>query len=272
MTGQIIYDLERDKYDAIDAINYSKLKAFARSPLHYKAALEAALEDEEDEESESAALIRGTYIHTKLFEPEKFAAQYAVWDGGDRRGKAWTAFAELNASQTILKTSEVKEWDAVCAAVKSNPLAARYLGSGKSEVTLTWDLLDGRFKCKGRPDRICDEAIVDVKSTRNASKKAFEKQSASLLYHVQAAFYVDGLAQVTGETKPYVIIAVETERPYPVTVFRVPEYVLDTGREEYIAMLSKLDECRLSGEWPGYASGEVELELPRWMTPYQENA
>lgn len=261
----VIPAMSRAEYEAMDRVNWSSLRHIARSPLHYRHALE---EDSPD----TAARKLGRAIHVAVLEPELFSGLYVVWDGGRRAGKAWDAFCEENADREILTVAEHEACAAIQRAVREHPIAAPYVQGGRSEVTIAWehripaagDFPEVVIPCKGRLDYLRPDCIVDLKSARDGSIEGFGRACWNLRYHTQLAFYQDGLAAATGRRLPVKIVVVENTAPWAVTVFDVPEYILEIGREEYTALLARLDYCRERDEWPGYADEEIELQLPRW--------
>jgi exodeoxyribonuclease VIII len=247
-------------YAAIDAVNYSTLKELARSPLHYRYRVE-------NQRSQTKAMFRGSAAHTAILEPIEFMRRYVVFDGKRRAGKAWEAFEQDNADKTILKEDEFNEALAMRDAVRACAPAMEYLRRGKHEATLVWVDPETGVLCKGRPDFITDSnVIVDVKTTRNPEPFWFSRDVARLQYHVQCAFYADGLAALTGCDPAAAIIAVESAPPHDVAAYRAPDAeVLGPGRDAYRSMLQRLCECRREGRWPGIANGfEMTLTLPPW--------
>jgi hypothetical protein len=132
---------------------------------------------------------------------------------------------------------------------------------------------DGKsFEMKGRLDWIGDgdAPIVDLKTCRDASIDAFGKAAWNFKYHVQAALYRDAVEAVTGARKRYVLLAVESEPPFIVQPYVVPEHLLEQGRREYRDWLGMLAICREAKLWPAYGVDEMELTLPRWAKDYAE--
>jgi hypothetical protein len=251
--------------------DYDALKRVGKSPAHYVHGFSG----------ESDAMKLGTATHVAVLEPELFASTYVVY-GKRRQSKEWDAFeaAQTAAGKTILTKAEHDEAVAMACAVRSHHVAQQYVSGGQSEVSITWDfeapeqagLPAFKFECKGRLDKLLHTAIVDLKSTRDASPEGFAKQCANLGIHAQAAYYSDGYAAATGERLPYVVVAVESSAPHVVTVFRVEGEALEIGRDEYQTLLGRLDQCRQTKQWGGYADGEVSLVLPRWKTKLTEAA
>lgn len=264
LTNGLHFNVSRADYDAIERVNWSRLRHMKRSPAHYRAALLQKTEDTD-------AMRLGRATHAAALEPEKFRRQWAVWDGGARRGKAWEAFEAKSAADglEVLTADQFETCQAIAQAALSDEYSAPYLRGGAAEVTLLWDYTDetgARIPCKARPDFAARDvaALVDLKTTRDASPEEFSKACWRLDYATQAAWYVDGYEAVTGEQVPFVIVAVESCAPHIVQVYRLPERLLSLGRAQYRAHLAQLEACRRTGRWPGYAEGPMDLELPRW--------
>ncbi len=262
----IVLGMPHGEYNRVSRVNWSSLKHLSRSPAHYRHQLM-------QHGADTVARKLGRAVHLATLEPERFASDCAIWTGGVRRGRAWDAFVAANAGRELLKEDEQEHCLAVQAAVRNDAKAAKYLAGGQGEVTMFWThsvpalgALPGySMDCKGRIDFKANlGAIVDLKTTRNASPSGFAKEAWNYRYHTQAAYYVDGYEAATGERLPYVIVAVENEAPHMVQVYRVPDHILDVGRDEYRDLLSQLNHCRKNAAWPGYSDGELELELPRW--------
>lgn len=249
-----------DEYASILAINWSTLKAMQLSPLHYHHTLLTPSEDTD-------ALTLGRAFHTATFEPEKYLGEYAIWDGGNRRGKAWDAFVEEHTAQTILTTAQHELAVAMSTAVRSHPVAGPYVSAqGEREVGVTWRDKDTGLDCKARLDLITERAIVDLKSARSIDRRLFGSAAARYGYHGQGAFYHDGLLTARKADRPVALVAVEKAAPFDVGVFVLePDGALYAGQEVYKELLGRVAECRKSGKWPGRYDREQVLELPRWV-------
>src|SRR4051812_9862839 len=127
--------MPRSEYDAIDALNISRLKEMKRSPQHYRHAL--------THRKETAPLVTGNACHVAVLEPERYELDFCVWDrvtdGGamaPRRGQFWDAFLKGCGGRTVLTPEQSKLAANIAAAVRGNELAAAYLANGDPEVTL----------------------------------------------------------------------------------------------------------------------------------------
>lgn len=269
-----LHDISRETYDHLEnRVNWSTLKFMAKSPAHYRHQILAPKSGDTD------AKKLGRAAHLAVLEPERFRAECALWTGKVRRGKKWDGFVAKNAGRELLRQAEYDYCVALGEAAQSSAMAKPYLAGGKSEQTILWSHivppaygLDGyRIDCKARVDFVASVgALVDLKTTRNASREGFGKEAANYKYYVQAAIYRDGFKAATGRELPYKLVAVETSRPHVVQVYNVTDEQLESGREQYRALLDRLALCRSTNTWDGYGDGELDLALPRWESPVDE--
>lgn len=266
MTGLIQSRVPAADYFAREALSISRLKELRRSPLHYRHAMANP--------KESPAMALGTAAHCATLEPERFGRDYAVWsrrtDAGrmaPRSGKAWEAFVAECGGREVLTEDECSLALGMAAAVRSDPVAAKYLESGDPEVTLEWSL--GERACKGRADWLTTQedgpVIVGLKTARDCRHFAFATAAARLGYHLQWAYYFDGYQAITQRQARMVEIVVESAPPHAVVVYAITEDILAQGRDEYLRLLELLATCEARGEWPGPAETEQVLSLPSWV-------
>ncbi len=248
------------RYEDVPGVNISTLKElWSKSPLHYRYRLEHPRE-------ETPALTLGIATHMAILEPLRFAEHYMVrpegLDGRTAAGKAWLAqYGHL----PILTFENHQACLAMRAAVESHPVASRYLGPGQVERIIQWTDPEMDIACKGRVDMVLDSGVlVDLKTARDVNPRMFATQAARLGYHLQLAFYHDGLEALGKAPPAVVIIAVESAAPHDVVVYEVPTDVLGRGREEYRLALETLKMCRVRNEWPGYGETATDLVLPTW--------
>lgn len=255
-----------DDYRATPGLNISALKMMAHSPKHYRHALANP--------KKSRALALGHAAHVAVLEPERME-EFAVWsrrtESGSlapRKGQHWDLFQAQNRGKEIITEDEYNEAIAIQKEVRANKDAMRFLDAGEPEVSMQWTIR-GR-PCKGRADWIRSEAsgalLVGLKTSRDPRLYQFSNQIArSLNYHLQWAWYHDGFEFVTGQPPAKVIeIVVESTPPYDVIVYEIPDDVIQPGRDDYMRLLEKLEECERTNDWPGAAPGVVLFSLPEW--------
>lgn len=260
-----------DEYTALPALSISRLKEIGRSPQHYAYRL--------DHPKDTPALRLGTAAHTAVLEPERFERQFAVWSRRSektgnlcpRNGQYWDAFERENAGKTIITADEFELAAAIQRAVRSHPVASRYLESGDPEVTLTWFREDGR-PCRARIDWLttvdAQPVLVGLKTSRDCRHMPFGTQAAKLGYHMQWSWYRDGF-EIVKRVEPKVVeIVVESDAPHAVAVYSIPNDILLQGRDDYERLLEQLAACESTGAFPGPHDAEEPLTLPTWI--YQQ--
>lgn len=267
MSGKITPRMSFDDYRAIDALNSSLLKEMRRSPQHFCHAKKCP--------KRSAPMSLGTAAHCAVLEPDRFAIDFAVWDSRTasgnmrpRNGKLWDAFeivATAN-SQTIITEDEHSAALRMQAAIRGNPDAMRYLAAGDPEVTMEWE--EAGRPCKGRVDWLtCIDGVdvlVGLKTARDCAPGPFGLQAVRLGYTLQWSWYHGGFEIASGRPPFMVEIVVENTPPHAVSVYSIPEEIIEIGQEENGRLLLRLAECEESGKWPGPTEGETPLTLPPW--------
>jgi len=248
-------------YAAIDAVNWSTLKALRESAMHYRHALEIPRAD-------NMALMLGRALHTLVLEPDTFAEHFAIWEEGDRRGKEWAAFKEANDGRTILKASEIDEVVGMADAVRRHPLVQPYFDGAEFEQTLEWHDTGSGLRCKARTDWTIQSRrlLLDLKSTRSIDGRTFGREAARFGYHMQLAHYRNGVHFAERWTPERVlIVAVEKAARYDVGVFEIDADSLQRADMEVADLLLRLANHRATDTWPGRYSEVQALQLPAWV-------
>lgn len=253
-------------YFALPSTNISRLKELRRSPMHYRHAL--------DHPKKTEPMALGTAAHCATLEPERFRQQFAVWDRmteagamAPRRGQYWDAFCASHAGRTVITPQQGAFANAIAAAVRADPIAARYLETGEPEVVMTWQMHDR--ECKGRVDWLTTidgvPYIVGLKTARDCRHYQFGAAAAKLGYALQWAWYFDGYQTIREKQPTMVEIVVESAAPHAVAVYQIPDDILVYGREEYTQLLTRLAECEATDTWPGPQPELQFLTLPSWV-------
>jgi hypothetical protein len=250
-----------ESYINTPGVNWSTLKYMRDSPLHYRYFSTTASVD-------TAGREKGRALHTLVFEPQKFADEYAVFEGARRQGKVWDAFEEANRHKTILKADEYEEVKAQSDAVRSHPAVIPYLTGGIFEASWRWKDAKTGLICKGRTDLWHPEkrTLIDLKGTTTIHPHYFGRIAARQGYHCQLAHYNNGIT-VNVKRKPLkvCILAVESKKPHDLTLFELSDDDLYAGEEEVSQLLAKVAECTASGLWPGRSPEPVPLQLPPYI-------
>ena len=251
---EIIHDLPASQYHNRKALSKSGLDQFRKSPAHFRAWQDGASEPEV-----TPAMEFGTAAHMAVLEPELFYARYKPFEG-DRRTKEGRAEYQ-GIVDSGLTPLAIDTWDSLvylATSVHAHPAAASALNACNSfEVSYfdTWN----DIAVKARIDGLSADAIIDLKTTQDASPQAFAKSVAQFRYHVQAAWY----QRITGINR-FIFIAVEKEAPFGVACYELDQQAIDLGNEIIDSQLSLFKECETLNSWPCYASTVQALSLPAW--------
>jgi hypothetical protein len=166
----------------------------------------------------------GDALHALLLEPERFDETFFTThdtvttppppDPETLMGRTWLSRKDCTALEAMR--------DSVLRYTRS-PLAD-WLERGEREISIYWtDDAGGRWKA--RPDCLCDDVVVELKTTTDIRPNHFLKSRKRFGYDLQAAHYVDGVRHLTGRSPRFVYVAVESVRPHAVWVLE-PELEL----------------------------------------------
>ena len=257
--------LSNEAYHALAAVSPSRLKVLARSPLHF---FDQYLAADREVKPATPAMQLGTALHTAVLEPELWDATVAVppqaFDRRTKVGRELAAdFERESAGKLVLTPDDAEQVRLMAAAVRRHP-AARFLLDlpGRREASYTWTDEGTGLECKCRPDwhSLDGRLVVDLKTTKDASRVEFAKSIAGFDYHLQAAWNLDALG-----AEQFLTIAVENVRPFAVAVYPASAAMLAAGRRRVDAALTLLAECQASGHWPGYGDlVQDPIDLPGW--------
>ena len=253
-------------HDNTAYIGKSGLDLIARSPAHYWARY---LDPNRVRKPDTAAQAFGSLVHTAILEPHKLESLYAV---APDLNKNTNAYKEWRASQSgiIVDSSDMQTALRMRDAVMRNLRARQLLElGGATEEAIYAKCPETGALVKIKPDRYARAhcIMLDVKTTTDASPRAFAKSVAEYRYHVQDAFYTDVAVWAGGAANWFFFIAVEKEPPYAVAVYQLDSEATDKGRALYRENLNTYAHCLRTGDWHAYKQERDEdfvLSLPKW--------
>lgn len=185
-------------------------------------------------------------------------------------------YARDNEGKTELTPAEWRDVRGMRDKALENPILANLLTDprGVAEASVYW--IDGETKqlCRCRPDLWVGDVILDIKTTDDAREEKFEKSIHNFRYHVQEAYYMDGIKAAIeqgAELPPgckmpttFVFGVIEKKRPYLNNVLKIRAESVEIGRRDYRRDLRTYADCMQSGKWPGYGDGVKSVGLPEW--------
>lgn len=257
----LIPSISNQDYHAMEGVSKSGLDQFAKSPAHYISALQTP-------RAETQAMRIGSLFHSLILEPETIRIVPApACDRRTKAGKAeYAEFCAVNEGAEVVSADEWEMLSGMACSIKDHPAANALLGgNGRAENSLFWKDVDTGVLCKCRPDFYrADGIVVDLKTTEDASPRAFMCSIAKYRYHVQSAFYSDGLTTALFPVKGFVFVAVEKKPPYAVAVYQLDNQAVEAGRVLYKDELLKMAVCMVDNNWPAYSTRIETLSLPDW--------
>ena len=241
-------------------ISSSDIRRLLRSPAHFR----------NPAKMESAAMAFGTVVHTFVLEPHVAEARYrprADVDGRTKEGKAVRDWEQSLASQQGVQFVSRADYDAaisIATSVRTHLGATSLLTGGMAEVSGTADNFCG-INARIRPDYLCDDRIIDLKTCADARPDAFIRSVLNYGYDVQAAYYLDVAEAIDGKKRKFYWVAVEKDTPFAVSVYEASDAMIERGRAQYKRAIELYLECATYDVWPAYSQQVQTLDLPTWI-------
>jgi hypothetical protein len=212
----IFEEMPFEQYQQAQGLNQSTLKQIFRPGNYYN----------------PHGILIGNAGHCLLLEPERFEQDYQRLAPGISLRKLKKLEVEEDSSTeeprpTMLPTNI---WDVLMNArnaVNTHPQASWMLENSLKEVSLFWEASENSLRCKARLDLFCPEKafIADLKF----SYRTITEANTQWHYAFQAAWYRQGIYQLTGEWLPFYLIFVERNTPYRVVVAELEKETLEVG-------------------------------------------
>lgn len=288
---ELLYDVPFEDYlSDLSCISSSGLKIFLQSPYHFLSAIMKRFKGDEDEDKDCFRF--GRAAHMMILEPAKFRELFLlepVHAGKTKDGRDSAQSAEARANKelwwskvpknaVVMNEEEMQDLTYMVQSLMYHNQIKNILKNGRAEVTGKFVDKDTGIRIRIRPDYLTIDKddclyISDLKTTRDASRRPFRRQSEDYKYYLQAALYADGIQQITGkQIHAVALIAMEKKPPYTVANYWMDEDDLDIGRREYKHALMFLKKSLVEGKWPSFQQdGEVlkltglqYLELPQF--------
>lgn len=280
----IVRGMPNAEYHGGPELSASQLGDLLRSPAHFFAKNRVA----------SQAFRHGTLFHLAALEPELFRETVIAKPNQEVRTKAgkeamreWakghgvTLGASLSvqaindafdaAGKIYADGEEIMNAATMASQLRRSPFGEE-LFTLPHEVEISvffeFETKFGKIPFRCRPDVwIPGVAIVDLKKTKDASPKEFNRSAVKFGYHRAAWIYREAMKQATGEELPFIFGCVEDYNPYAVAWYEAGEEILALGEAEVRTAAEVYATCCKSGDWPGYPQDPMTLEPPAWRKP-----
>jgi len=256
-----IYDLTNDEYHESAGISRSGIMEFKRSPKHY---WYKYLNADYLKKESSKEMIFGSALHCYILEPERFDNEYYItqnWDRRTKEGKSNYAKMLIESAGSILISGD--DFDLIqqmAGSIKDDSQAIELITDAQYEKSIYWIDPETQLLCKVRPDILHSNFIVDLKTTKDASYSAFQRDFYYYGYALQIAMMYEASKHALNvPITNFIDLAIEKTEPYLHAIYPIDEVTIDHGRNEFHFYLKQMKECFEKNEWPGYKLQTLSL-------------
>jgi exodeoxyribonuclease VIII len=243
------------------------------------------------------ALTPGQFDSRYIVQPENYTSEKGEekpWSNNAKSCKAWND-AQIASGKEIVKKGEVMEAQKAVAKIQEDDILRSFIEASDKQVWVKGEWMDEKTKLvipvQGlidlvpRKDTEFAKCLGDLKSTRNAGLRSWQRWCATAGYHVQAAFYLDlYMAAVNPDKNPdgeerntFCFVVQENFAPYQIarrmmSDMEGTETMLSLGRKFYQSALRKYARCLKTGIWPCYddtaeaVQGWTPVNPEPWMS------
>ena len=242
--------IDFEQYKAIQAYSYSKLKAYLRSPLHGVT---------QEPPAESAAMRFGTSVELAF---KGQLEKIVVNPHDDGRTKLAKDFKAENLGRLVLSQSDMARCLRCVESLHAHPAVQELaLGSFLPDHPLHGTLEN--LPLKGLCDWYLDGAIVDLKTTQSIDAGDFARTVDNFHYDLQAAVYSELARQNGVENPSFYWIAVESEHPHDVAVYKASDKIFRVGAAKLDLALASVKRTQ-QGAFLGTSELITEITMPPW--------
>lgn len=256
-----VSNMPADVYHAHDSASSSGLRLLLRSPDHFKNG---------EEKDQTRAMVLGSALHMACLEPDIFYDTYRLLRSSENRMTSEYKQAKKDfGEEFVLVKPEIERIEGMAKSLRVSKILNYWLyDNDYLHKELSGFAIDPEtgLMCRHRFDAILMGGVaIDLKTTTDARKPAFEKKILSFGYHIQAAFYADQHKWITGEeVKKFIFAAIETSAPYAVKIYELEQDSMDAGRKKYRQALNEYAQCKASDTWPSYDQEIETIGIPQW--------
>jgi len=244
----IYHDMPFEEYLKLPGLNASKLKPYSISPRHgyYK---------ENKEFVTSEPMITGTLVHALTLEGDKAAQDLInskyITSGfpinpntekpyGQDTAKFKNWLKDQGDNKQVVTKMQLATSKKISRAVKSHSKSRHILSLAPyRETAITWMCPHTGMPCKAMVDFHGGDFAGDLKTFgKQLTFKSIEREMYERQYHLQFAFYKDGLIANGFNAEDFYVIFVQSKDDYDVGCFKVDELSMLQGQSDYLKAIS----------------------------------
>lgn len=223
----------------------------------------------------TSAMTTGSLVHA-LLAGENSDIEIGNFDSyRSKAAQEWRDAIKLTGKTPALE-KDLDEARLIVAAIEANAANGisntPFTAAARNEVTALW--MEGESPCRARFDRLVIDPNGyadgwDWKTTTDISERAIVRTICDYGYHIQAAFYLRGLAHCLPSHKgrtTFTFVFVETSAPYAVRRVCLSAEFLAVGAREASKAIRQWSQALATGNWADTRSLEtLHAEAPTWM-------
>jgi exodeoxyribonuclease VIII len=281
-----IYTITNDEYHSSAGISRSGIMEFKRSPKHF---WHKYINNVYKDESKSKALEFGSLLHPLILESERFEKEYVIkpekrpnlpevpllkdvgreiYDKAKaayeaeriKRKKEDESFYYFALGKNVVEKTDFEKAKLMRDSLFAHEQARELIIGAQYEKSIYWVDSDTGLLCKCRPDILHPHFAVDLKTSKDASPRAFQRDFYSYGYPLQLAMIHEGVKATTGTSiTAFIDLVIEKDEPYVPAVYPIDEAALQFGLEEFRYYLRAMKECFTKNEWPGYKTQTITI-------------
>lgn len=256
------------------AMSPSTIKTFAHCPSRWRDGYESP---------DSKAKANGNLFDCLLLTPEKFKLRYAIkpatyYDEKSGEDKPWNANSKVckewladHADFEDVSQKEVDETHKAIERLRRDEVISKFLDASDKQVMVTAEWHDQGtglvipIRCLmdlvPRVGTEFEKSLGDIKTTRSAGLRKFQRDVYNLGYHIQAAFDIDLFVAATKEDRiNWCFILQENYAPYQSGKRLLGQDFIELGRAEYARALTSYCACLKRNYWPDYDDNDEAIQ------------
>lgn len=267
--------MDFEQYKRLDRMNASTLVHGLHSMRRLKRYI-----DKGGEEEVTACMSMGIAKHVLLLEPNQFEERYVVMpsfqhdpdnktkDGKPSKEKTTsyykdkvTAFAAANPGKEIIERYQYDKCLYAIECLRAHHFAPKLLEDIETEVTLEGEIFG--IPAKGRLDvvSVALNHLTDLKNSRTAHLRRFERIACDLAYDFKLAWYRELWRQNYNTDPDVFVIVQEDDGDFDTCVRTIDAAELDIALEKIEEVCSKYKQCLKTGKWHGVDEGSPSVPL-----------
>lgn len=183
-------------------------------------------------------------------------------------------YAEANEGKQLLPFNIYDDCKAMREQLMQYPAYAEAVNDGLCEHSIVGEIeiVGEKIKVKTRPDIIHNGAIINYKTTTDASPNKIIRDSFNFGYFMKEYFNALVFEALYGYFPVVRLLAQSKKKPYVCTGVTLTDEQIEIGRMQFEKAFALWKACKDAGAYIDFAQGDwLEVETPQWMVSQTVN-